>query len=75
MGGSYDLIEKLCAQIVLTAGPVNTEVAWTRDEVLVGSVNFLSHCVSFPIYIVFLLLFNHLDWNAAPNSIARGWLG
>ena len=29
--GSYGLVEKLWAQFVLTAGPVNTEVAWTRD--------------------------------------------
>ena len=27
MGGSYGLLEKLWAQFVLTAGPVNTEVA------------------------------------------------
>ena len=33
MGGSYKVDEKLWAQLVLTAGPVNTEVAWTRDEV------------------------------------------
>ena len=39
MGGNYGLIEKLWAQLVLTAGLVNTEVAWTRDEVLVGSVD------------------------------------
>ena len=45
MGGSYGLLEKLWAQLVLTAGAVNTEVAWTRDEVLVGSVNFRNHFV------------------------------
>ena len=32
MRGSYELVEKLWAQFLLTAGPVNTEVAWTRDE-------------------------------------------
>ena len=31
MEGSYRLIEKLWGQFVLTSGPVNTEVAWTRD--------------------------------------------
>ena len=40
LGGSYGLIEKLWAQFVLTAGPVNREAAWTGDEVLVGSVDF-----------------------------------
>ena len=34
MGGCYELVEKLWAQFVLTTVPVNTEVAWTRDEVL-----------------------------------------
>ena len=59
MGGSYELIQKLWAQFVLTAGPVNTEVAWTRDEVLVSSVNFRNHLVSFQIHIVVLLLVDH----------------
>ena len=31
MGGSYELVEKLWAQFLLTAGPVNTEVPWTLD--------------------------------------------
>ena len=37
MGGSYGLVEKLWAQFVLTIEPVNREVVWTLDEVLVGS--------------------------------------
>ena len=75
MGGSYELVEKLWAKFVLTAGPVNTEVAWTRDEVLVGFVNFRNHFVSFTIYIVFLLSVIYLNWKATPNSVTRGWLG
>ena len=55
IGASYELIQKLWAQFLLTTGPVNIEVAWTRDEVLVGSVNFRNHFVSFPIHIVVLL--------------------
>ena len=75
MRGSYGLVDKLWAQVVLTAGPVNTEVAWTRDEVLVGSVDFRNHFVSFLIHIVVLLLVHHRYWKAAPNSVASGWLG
>ena len=75
MGGNYEIVEKLWTQFVLTVGPVNTEVAWTRDEFLVGFVGFRSHFVSFPIYIVVLLLVNHLNRNAALNSVMRGWLG
>ena len=54
-GGSYGLIEKLWAQFVLTAGPVNTEVAGTQNEFLVGSVDFWNRVVSFLIHIVVLL--------------------
>ena len=75
MRGSYGLIEKLWAQFVLTAEPVNAEVAWTRDEVLAGSVDFRNHFVLFLIYIAVLLLINHRYWNAAPNIVTRGWLG
>ena len=59
-GGSHGLIERLWAQFVLTAGPMNTEVAWTRDDVLVGSVDFRNHFVSFQVHIVVLLLVHHL---------------
>ena len=75
MGGSYGLVEKLWAQFVLTAGPVNTEIAWTRDEVLVGSVDFRNCFVSFLIHIVVWLLVYYHYWNAAQSSIASGWLG
>ena len=75
MGGSYELIAKLWAQLVLTAGPVNSEVAWTSDEVLVGSVDFRNHFVSFLIPIVVLFLVNHRNWNATPNFVAPVWLG
>ena len=72
MGGSYELVEKLWAQFVLTAGPVNTEVAWTRDEIMVGSVNFRNNFISFPGYFVVFLLVHHLNWKATPTSHA--WL-
>ena len=64
MGGGCEMIEKLWAQFVLTAGTVNTEVAWTCD-----------HFISFLIHIVVLLLVNNPSWNATPNCVARGRLG
>ena len=75
VGSSYELIENLWAQYVLTAGPFINEVAWTRDKVLISSINFWNHFVSFPFHIVVLLLINHCYCNVAPNSVARGWLG
>ena len=75
MGGSFGLNEKLWVQFVLATGPVNREVAWTRGEVLVGSVDFRSPFVSCLIHIVVLLLVYYHNWNAAPNSLTSGWLG
>ena len=74
MGGSYGQIQKLCAHFVQTAGLVNTEVALTLDEVLLGSIHFRNHFVSFLVHIVVLLLVNPCYWIAATNSVARGWL-
>ena len=75
MRGSYGLIEKLWGQFVLTAGPVAREVAWTRDEVLVGSVDFRNPFVPCLIHIVVLLLVNYHHRNAASNLVASGWVG
>ena len=75
MGGSYGLIEKLWAQFVLTAGSVKREVAWTRDEFLIGSVDFRNLFVSFLIHIVVLLSVNYHYWNAAPNFVTSCWVG
>ena len=75
MGGSYGLIEKLWAQFVLTVAPVKREVAWTRDEVLVGSVDFRNPSVSFLIHIVVLLLVSNHHRNAASSVVASGWVG
>ena len=76
MGGSYGLIEKLWAQFVLTAGPVKREVAWTRDEVLVGSIDFRNLFVSFLVHIAVLLLVIYPHGNAASNFVASGcWVG
>ena len=74
-GSSYELVENLLAQFVLIAGRVNTQVAWTRDDVLVSSVKFRSHFVSFQLYIVVLLFFDHFNRNAARNSVTRAWVG
>ena len=62
-------------QFVLTAGAVNREVAWTVDEVLVGSLNFRNPFVSFLIHIVVLFLVYHHHRNVAPNFVTSCWVG
>ena len=75
MGGSYGLIENLWAQFVLTAGLVNREVAWTRNEVVVSSIDFRNPFVSFLVHIVVLLLVYHHHWNAAADFVTSCWVG
>ena len=75
MGGSYGLIEKLWAQFVLTAGPVRSEVVWTRDEVLVGSIDLRNPFVSCLIHIVVLLLVNYHHRKAASYFVTSCWVG
>ena len=38
LGGSYELVERLWEQFVLTASWVNVSVTWSRNEVLVSTV-------------------------------------
>ena len=40
LGGSYELVEKLWSLLVQADGLMSIEVAWTRDEVVVISVEF-----------------------------------
>ena len=40
LNDSYELVERFWSQFVLTAGPVDVEFAWSRDEVLVSSGRF-----------------------------------
>ena len=41
LGGPYELVSQLWSQFTLIASRVNIEVAWSRDEVLVGIVLLL----------------------------------
>ena len=52
-GGSYELLHQLWSQFTLVASPVNVDVTWSRDEVLVSG--FLWH--SLGIHPGFSLLF------------------
>ena len=41
LGGSYELVYRLWAQLTLCAVRVNADVTWSRDEVLVSSYSLL----------------------------------
>ena len=38
LGGPYELVHQLWSQFTLTASRVNSDVTWSRGEVLVGAV-------------------------------------
>ena len=44
LGGSYELVHQLWSQFTLVASPLNIDVTWSRDEVLVSGL--LCHFVS-----------------------------
>ena len=46
LSGPYKLVHQLWSQFTLTASPVNIDVTWSRDEVLVGK--FLFHVSTYP---------------------------
>ena len=56
LGGSYELVERLWEQFVLTALRVNVSVTWSRNEVLVSSVCPPEHvCRLFVPYLLICL--------------------
>ena len=43
LGGSYELVYRLCAKFTLSAVRVNVDVTWSRDEVLVSIYTFATY--------------------------------
>ena len=76
IGGSYELVEVLWSQFVLTAGGLNIEVGRTRDEVAGSSMKFQEFFLIFSkAFLVSLLLVDHFKWNAARNFVSVDWVG
>ena len=75
LGGPYDLVSQLWSQFTLIASRVNIEVAWSRDEVLVGIVLlvFTTHACSLVYWCCVLV--DHLQWHVPPHSSSSLWLG
>ena len=75
LGGPYELVSQLWSQFTLIASRVNIEVAWSRDEVLVGIVLLVitTHTSSLAYWCCVLV--DHLEWNV-PRILARvfGWV-
>ena len=75
LGGPYELVSQLWSQFTLIASRVNIEVAWSRDELLVGIILLVmtTHTCSLPYRCCVLV--NHLERNVPPHSCSSLWLG
>ena len=75
LGGPYELMSQLWSQFTLIASRVNIEVAWSRDEVLVGII-----LLAITTHICLLaywccVLVDHLERNVLPHSCLSLWMG
>ena len=75
LGGPYELVSQLWSQFTLIASRVNIDLAWSRDEVLVGIVLLL--VVSYTCSLAYwcCVLVDHFEWSVPPHSCSHVWLG
>ena len=75
LGGPYELVNQLWSQFALIASPVYIDVAWSRDEVLVGIVLLLVATYTCSLAYWCCVLVDHFERNLPPHSCSRVWLG
>ena len=75
LGGPYELVSQLWSQFTLIACRVNIEVAWSRDEVLVGIVLLVITTQTCSLAFWCCVLVDHLERIVPPHSCSRVWLG
>ena len=76
LGGSYEFVYRLWAQFILSVVPVNVDVTWSRDKVLVSSYTFAPYilrglCAS----NLFTVSVNHPEWDVSADSVSLFQLG
>ena len=75
LSGPYELVSQLWSKFTLIASRVNIDVAWSRDEVLVGIVLLLVATCTCSLAFWCCILVDHLEWNVPPHSCSCVWLG
>ena len=75
LGGPYGLVSQSWSQFTLIPSRVNLDVAWSRDEVLVGIVLLLVATYTCSLAYWCCVLVDHLEWNVPPHSCSHIWLG
>ena len=74
LGGPYELLNQLWSQFTLIASWVKIDVAWSREEVLVGIVLLLVATYTCSLACWCSVLVDHLDWNVPPHTCSCVWL-
>ena len=74
LGGPYELVNQLWSQFTLIASRVNIDVAWSRDEVLVGIVLLLVATYTCSLAYWCCVLVDRPEWNVPRHSCSRVWL-
>ena len=75
LGGPYELVGQLWSQFTLIASRVNIEVAWSRDEVLVGIVLFVITTHTYSLAYCCCVSVDHPEWTFSSRSCSSLWLG
>ena len=72
--GPYELLSQLWSQFTLIASRVTIDVAWSRDEVLVGIVLLVMTTNTCSLAYRCCVLVDHLEQNVPPHSCSSLWL-
>ena len=75
LDGLYELVSQLWSQFTLIASRVNIDVAWSRDEVLVGIFLLLVATYTCSLAYWCCVLVDHLEWNVSPHTFSCVCLG
>ena len=75
LSGPDELVNQLWSQFTLIASRVNIDVAWSRDEVLVGIFLLLVSTYKCSLAYWCCVLIDHFEWNVPPHPCSCVWLG
>ena len=74
LGGPYELVNQLWSQFTLIVSRVNIDVAWSREEVLVGSFLLLVATYTCSLAYWCCVLVDHFERDVPPHPCSCVWL-
>ena len=73
-GCPYELVNHFWSQFTLIASRVNNDVAWSRNELLVGIFLFLVATFTWSLAYWCCVLIDHHEWYVPPHPCSCVWL-